>query len=86
VWLAQCGASNGDDGNDVALLSSIDSRAIHALPYARPRHLSYPSEEELPTLGLVNLLDELLIVRGHWLDHATAELLLLLLVHRLPNT
>jgi hypothetical protein len=89
AWLAQCGA-DGDDG-EVAR-SAIDSRAINALRVVLHRG-AYHSEEELPTRGLVNLLDELLVVRGQRdlgspfspvdATAITAIPLLLLLVHRL---
>jgi hypothetical protein len=89
AWLAQCGPGTAGE----VARSAIDSRAIHALRFV-PRYGAYPSEEELPTRGLVNLLDELLVMRGHrdlgspfsWVDATTTAAipLLLLLVHRLP--
>jgi hypothetical protein len=89
AWLAQCGPSTAGE----VARSAVDSHAIHALRFVL-RLGAYPSEEELPTRGLVNLLDELLVVRGHrdlgspfsWVDATTTAAipLLLLLVHRLP--
>jgi hypothetical protein len=89
AWLAQCGA-DGDDA-DVAR-STIDSHAIYSLRFVL-RQGAYHLEDELPTRGLVNLLDELLVVRGQRdvgspfspvdATTITAIPLLLLLVHRL---
>jgi hypothetical protein len=95
AWLAQCGGATDD----------LDPRAVHALCVAdRPFGVKaihddyvdnssgydFPAEAELPTRGLINLLAELLIVRGQRdvgsiTSDATLPLsLLLLVVHRLP--